>query len=71
MSEYHDTGLTKQENYRIARHQVDSDFDKRLSKKSFFESKREIEAEREEALKKVHNQFWSSGRGHGGCFSEV
>ena len=55
MSEYHDTGLTKQENYRIARHQVDSDFDKRLSQKSFFESKRDIEAEREKALKKVEN----------------
>lgn len=69
MSEFHDTGLSKQDNYRIARHHVNSDFDKRLEKKSMFESKRDIETEREQELKKVHDQYWGGGRG-GGFFSE-
>lgn len=65
MSEYHDTGLSKQEHYRISRNQVNSDFDKQLKTKSIFTSKSSIEAEREQALNKVQDQYYG-GRSVGG-----
>lgn len=67
MAECHpDSGLTKQDYYRMARNDVDREFDKRIAKKGFFESTKSIEAEREKALKKVHDEHWGGGRGYGG-----
>lgn len=70
MAESHpDAGLSKQDYYRQARHEVNQEFDKRIENKSFFDSKKSIEAEREQALKKVHDDHWGS-RGVGGGFCD-
>lgn len=68
MAEYHDTGLTREEHYAIAKHQVNQKFDQQLANKGFFTSKRSIEEDRKKALRKTETDFFGERRG--GCFSE-
>lgn len=68
MSEYHDTGLTREESYAIARRGVNQEYDKRLANKGFFTSRRSIEEERQEALRKTETAFFGERRG--GCMTE-
>lgn len=64
MSEFHDTGMTKQEHYSMDRHRVNQEFDAKLKNKSFFTSARSIQEEREQALKSVDDSYYG-GRGGG------
>lgn len=64
MAEFHDSGLSKNEKYRIEVHQINSDYDKKIKEKSFFTSKTDIEAERKKSLKKVETDYF--GRSGGG-----
>lgn len=65
MSEYHDTGFTKEENYSRERNRVNREFDEKLKNKSFFTSAKSITEDRERALKVVHDSYYGSG-GYGG-----
>jgi hypothetical protein len=68
MAESHpELGLSKQDFYRMSKHEVNQEFDKKLANKSFFDSKKSIEADREKALKGVHDQYWGGGGGGGFC----
>lgn len=60
-----DSGLTKQDYYRQAKHQVNADHDQQLKNKSWFTSKSSIESSRKQALKQVNEDYWG-GRGYGG-----
>tara|TARA_Y100001973_G_C4912144_1_gene192377 strand:- start:257 stop:463 length:207 start_codon:yes stop_codon:yes gene_type:complete len=65
MSEFHpDSGLNKQDYYKIAKHQINSHFDEKLQKKSRFNPSENIEAQRNAALKKLDTKFF--GRSGGG-----
>jgi len=65
MSEFHpDSGLNKQDYYRIAKHQINSDFDKKSKKNSIFNSSSSVEEDRKDALKKLDTKFF--GRSGGG-----
>lgn len=63
MAEFHDSGLSKNEKYRIEVHQINSDYDRKIKEKSFFTSKTDIEAERKKSLKKVESAYF----GRSGC----
>lgn len=65
MAEYHDSGLTLQESYRIAKGRVNREFDQKQANKSFFTSRSSIEADRKVALNKVETDFYGERRGGG------
>jgi hypothetical protein len=65
MSECHpEAGFSKEDHYRLAKNQVNAEFDQKLAKKSMFTSKSSIEDDRQKALSNVESQFWG-GRGGG------
>lgn len=65
MSEFHDNGMTKQENYVIAKRWVNQEFDRQLEKKPFFVSKRSIQDARKTALDQVEACFYGNRAGGG------
>ncbi len=67
MSEYVE-GLSKEELYRIHLNRVNSDYDRKLEKKSIFTSSNSIEEERKKMLKKIDDDFYP--KSNGGCFSD-
>lgn len=66
MAEYVE-GLSKEDLYRISLNRVNSEFDKKLQKKSIFTSVSSIETERKQMLKKIDDDFYPKT---GGCFSD-
>ncbi len=68
MAELHDTGLTREECYAMAKRQVNQKFDQQLANKGFFTSKRSIEEDRKKALQKTETDFFGERRG--GCMTE-
>lgn len=63
--EFHDTGLSKSDYYRMAVHEVNAEYDRKQEKRSFLSSKSSIEQDREKALKAVKDRFYSGGGGGG------
>lgn len=56
-------GISKEELYRIEQHHINNEYDKKLKNKSWFDSKDQINKERDQAHSKNRTRFYGSGGG--------
>lgn len=62
MSEFHGD-ISKEDLYRIEQHHINNEYDKKLKSKSWFDSKDQINKERDQALNQNKTRFYGSGGG--------
>lgn len=59
MSEFHD-GFSKQELYQMEKSRIDREYDQKVQKKSWFESKNDIERQRQKAIDENKIRFYGN-----------